>query len=178
MKKLLIPLAGTVIALSGCTSYRIDNETHAVVTPKYKDGPIYATKWTAGTNRVTATSKAGVWFGFWGCGEGKYAPVPGFMGFSIFPTKRAMNVSKQGATYNACVNNGADALVGAMYKYKVKNYFCVYHSVECTVAAYPAMMDGVEFIKDKPVAIRNDYNVIRIKPYENVEPIKFPGVLK
>lgn len=118
MEKLLMPLVGSMIALSGCTSYRIDNETHAVVTPNYEDGPSYITKWNAETNRVAATSNAGVLFGIFSCGEGKFAPVPGMMGFSIFPTRRAMNVAKQGATYNACVDNSADALVGAMYKYR------------------------------------------------------------
>ncbi len=160
-------LAGlALLALTGCTSYHTERATQALVNPGPMGGPEYRTEWDVSPKKVTAEGTARVNFWVFTSGESKYADVPG-LNLGFFPTDRALYKAKAAATYEACVANKADALLGVTYSYKITDYFLI-STVECTVQGFPATVTGVKLLEDKPVLIDKTKEVIRIKPHETL----------
>ena len=166
MKQLLPTAALALLALTGCTSYHTERATQALVNPGPLNGPEYRTEWDISQKKVTAEGTAHVNFWVFTSGENKYADVPG-LNLGFFPTDRAIHKAKAAATYEACVQNKADALLGVTYSYKVTDYFFT-STVECTVQGFPATVTGLKLLEDKPVLIDKGKEVIRIKPHETL----------
>jgi len=160
MKKALL-LAGTaLLALTGCVSHHTDRGAQAMATPVSEGGPAYHTNWDVARTRTSANASAGVILGIFTTGEGLYAKTPTlFPGF--LPLGTAIEDAKAAATYKACNAAKADALLGAIYDYQVRDYFFV-KWIDCSVRGYPAVMTSVEITKDKPVLIGKDQQLVRI----------------
>ncbi len=156
----------TLAALTGCTSYYTERGAQPLVNPGALAGPQYHTDWKVSDTKTTAEGSAKVLFWVFTSGEPKYAEVPGSSG-GFLPTDRAIHKAKAAATYEACAKNGADALLGVTYSYKITDYFFT-SVVECTVQGYPATIAGVRLLEDKPVLIDNTKQLIRVKPYEEI----------
>lgn len=156
--KQFLPLAGlALLAFTGCVSYHTERNTQALVNPGPMNGPEYRTEWEIAQKKVTAEGNARVNFWVFTSGENKYADVPGFdLGF--FPSDRALHMAKAAATYEACVRNNADALLGVTYSYKITDYFFT-STVECTVQGFPATVTGLKLLEDKPVLIDKNKEV-------------------
>lgn len=155
-----------LIALTGCTSYYTERGAQPLVNPGALSGPEYHTDWKVSDKKVTAEGSAKVLFWVFTSGEPKYAEVPGFTA-GIFPTDRAIYKAKAAATYEACAANGADALLGVTYSYKITDYFFT-SVVECQVQGFPATISGVKLVEDRPVLIDKTKELIRVKPYESI----------
>lgn len=166
MKHALTLATLALVALTGCTTYYTERSTQALVNPGPMSGPEYRTEWEVSQKKVTAEGSASVNFWIFTSGENKYASVPG-LNLGFFPSDRAIHKAKAAATYEACVQNKADALLGVTYNYKVTDYFFT-SIVECTVQGFPATVTGVKLLEDKPVLIDKGKEVIRIKPYETL----------
>ena len=168
MKKITF-FTGLALAMlmTGCVSYHTERNTQAVVAPSAEAAPKYRTEWNISQSRTTASGSARVWFGLFVSGDAKYANVPGWnVGF--LPTDRAVNKAKSAATYVACENTKADALLNVAYKYKVTDYI-IFSNVECEVVGYPAQITGVKLQENQSYLIDEGKKVIRMKTWETLE---------
>lgn len=165
MKKFTLLTSVALIAmLTGCVSYHTERDTQSVINPSAEEGPKYNTEWKIDQTRTTAKGSAKVWFGLFVSGEAKYANVPGWnLGF--FPTDRAVNKAKAAATYNACEQTKADALLGVAYKYKVTDYF-FFSTIDCEVVGYPANITGLTLQEHQSILIDEGKKIVRMKPWE------------
>ncbi len=168
MKKVLFPLAVMAMVFSGCTTYYTDRSAQSRVNPTQAGGADYFTKWKVDDARVEAESSAAVLFGLFLLDENKNFDLDDGVGATFTPSGRAVRAAKMGATYDACEQNNADNLLGAIYTYKVTNFCYIVQTVDCKVQGYPAFMNGVEFIESKPWVIEKDQEVIQLKPYETL----------
>ena len=121
MKSCAVLAVVALATLTGCVSYYTETETQALVNPAAGTNPVYRTEWDIKTNKVSADGSARILFWIFTSGEPKYADIPCHSGF--FPTDRAVYKAKAAATYTACTNSKSDALLGAIYNYKITNYF-------------------------------------------------------
>ena len=168
MKKLTF-FAGLALAMlmTGCVSYHTERNTQAVVNPSAEAGPKYRTEWDISQTRTKANGSATVWFGLFVSGDAKYADVPGWnVGF--LPSDRAVSKAKSAATYVACENTKADALVGVAYKYKVTDYF-FYSVVDCEVVGYPAQITGIKVQEHQSILIDEGKKIVRMEPWETLQ---------
>ncbi len=169
MQKLFIPMIIAATLAAGCTTYHTDRGAQAHEAPTALMGPYYHTDWEVSPTRITATSKAGVLFGWLLLSDGKDAKLPSTPADHFFPSSRSIYAAKSDATYNALTNAKADDLLGAIYQYEHTNYLWIYQTTKCTVQGFPATMKGVKIIEDKPVVINNDQQIIRINAWDNLE---------
>lgn len=166
MKKFTLFTSVVLIAmLTGCATYYTERDTQAVVALSKADGPKYNTEWKIDQTRTTAKGSAKVWFGLFVSGEAKYADLPGWWNVAFFPSSRAINKAKAAATYNACEQTKADALVGVAYKYKVTSYL-FFSTIDCEVVGYPANITGFTLQDHQSVLIDEGKKVIHLKPWE------------
>jgi hypothetical protein len=168
MKKIaFFAMACVATFVTGCVSYHTERDTQSIVNPSADQGPTYRTNWKIEQKRTSATGSARVWFGLFVSGDAKYANVPGWnMGF--LPSDRAVSKAKAAATYAACEQTNADALLGVAYKYKMTDYI-IFSTVDCEVEGYPAKVTGLTLQDTKPVLIDDGKKVIRMKTYETLE---------
>ncbi len=165
MKSCAVLAVVALATLTGCVSYYTETETQALVNPAAGTNPVYRTEWDIKTNKVSADGSARILFWIFTSGEPKYADIPCHSGF--FPTDRAVYKAKAAATYTACTNSKSDALLGAIYNYKITNYFFT-STVECSVRGFPATVSGIKLIEDKPILIDKDSQIVRVKQDETV----------
>ncbi len=166
MRRVMLIASVALMALTGCTTYYAERNTQDQVSLLPQSGPYYRSEWQISDTRTKALGTARVWFGFLTSGEPKYADVPG-LNLPFFPTDRAIYRAKSAATYNACEQTKADALLGVAYKYMVTNYL-IFSTVECEVVGYPARVAGMKLLEDHPVLVDDTTKVIRIKPWETL----------
>lgn len=166
MKKAMVLAGLALVALTGCTSYYTERGAQAQIDPHAEFAPGYRTEWNVAESRTKAEGSASVWFWFFTSGEPRYAEVPG-LNMPFLPTGRAIYRAKAAATYNACEQAGADALMGVSYKYTVTDYFFT-SKVECEVVGFPATISAIKIIEDQPVLIDDTKELIRIKAWENL----------
>lgn len=167
MNKVMLLAGMALVALTGCTSYYTDQAAQAQVAAVPSAGPEYRTEWKIADQRVKADGNAKSWFGIFTSGDSKFAELPG-LNVSFFGTSHAIYRAKASATYTACEQAKADALLGASYRYCVTNYL-FFSTVKCEVLGYPATITGLEPRENKLVLIRNDQKIVRLKPWETVE---------
>lgn len=166
MKKSALFFGLATLALAGCTSYYTERGAQSQVDPYPTLPPGYRTEWNVAEQRTKAEGSARVWFWFFTSGDPKHAEVPG-LNMPFFPSDRAIYRAKAAATYNACEQANADALLGVSYKYTVTNYFFT-SKVECEVVGFPATITALKFREDQPVLIDKSKEIIRIKPWERL----------
>jgi len=165
MKKLLIPAVLTCVAATGCVS--INTYREGDVEPQeglqdYSANP-YKINYDLGQQRVKGSGKSECWFWFFSSGDGRHMSYPGVCFDSGVAT------AKESATFDAVESAKADALMGAMYRYtKTSKFWGIYKSVDCEVIGFPAKVSGIEKIEDRPVLIKKEDQVIRLKPWEKL----------
>lgn len=164
MKKLMIPAAIAALAC-GCTS--INTYRDGEVYPQeglqdYSSNP-YRIDYDLGKERVKGVGKSECWCWFFSSGDGRHMMYPGVCFDSGVAT------AKESATFDAAENSKADAIMGAMYRYtKISKWFGFYKSVDCEVIGFPAKVSGIKKIEDRPVLLRKEDQVIRLKPWEKL----------
>lgn len=160
MKQMLMAAAAALL-MAGCTSFHVERDTQLAPTMSdYSSNPYYI-DYSIKNDRAKGTGTASCWFWWFVSSDGKFAPVPSM------DLSRAVRAAKASATYDALENGNADALMGALYRYKVKDYF-VYQKIECEATGFPANMKSVNMIQDKPTILPNDVQIVRLKPWETL----------
>lgn len=99
----------------------------------------------AGKTAVSGEATVHNLFGLFTWGVSEFAD-DAFVSTSVLPFQLAVSpltVAKQGATYNACAANKADAILAAKYKLDIADFF-VYKSIKAKVTGYPATIKGVK----------------------------------
>lgn len=144
MKKMLI-LAGIALTLmTGCLS----TNTNDGATPvEFKVEKAYTADVDIQKDATKAEATVNCLFGLITWGVTEYADeafVSSNSGLGLF--KDPMTVAKQGATYKACKDANADALLGATYHIDTEDYF-IFKKVKCTAEGYPATIKGVKEVK-------------------------------
>lgn len=167
MKKVLTLAGLALLALTGCTSYYTERAAQSQIDPYAVGTEGYVTEWNIADKRTSAKGTARVLFWVFTSGEPKYADVPDSLP-AFWPTDRAINKAKAAATYTACEQTKADALLGVAYKYKVTDYFFT-STVECEVIGFPANVKGLKIPDSKAVLINADQKIMRLSPWEKLE---------
>jgi len=166
MTKSLVATALAAAALTGCVS-----------VDKYHEGPVdpqegltdlstnpYAIDYAVGKDRKTGTGHSECWFWIFSSNDGRHMSAPGIT------LDSGLRSAKESATYDVVEKTKADALVGALYKYtKTSKWLGIYKSTDCEVIGFPAYVKSVEMIKDRPVVISKDQQLIRIKQGEKID---------
>ncbi len=138
MKRVTMAAAAALL-VAGCTSFHVERDTQLAPTMSdYSSNPYYI-DYSIGNDRAKGTGSASCWFWIFVSSDGKFAPVPSI------DMSWAVRAAKASATYDALENGRADALMGALYRYKVRDYF-VYQKVECEATGFPANMKSVNMI--------------------------------
>lgn len=167
--KRLIGAAFFVSALSGCVTEEIYREGDVDAQAGLVDNSVnpYKINYDLGQQRVSGSGKSECWCWFFSSNEGRYMSFPGFS------FDAGVSAAKASATFNAVENAKADALMGAMYRYvRTSKWLGFYKSVKCDVIGFPAFVNGIEKIEDKPVVIEKDQQIIRMKPWEKIETLE------
>lgn len=164
----IVFFAGLILAtLTGCVTYHTERGTQALENPSAGDVPNYRTEWEVSQKRVTAEGFSRIWFGFIVSGETKYAEVPGWH-LATSASSRAIHRAKAAATYEACDETNADALLGISYRYKLTNYL-FFTTVSCEATGFPATVRRLVIQEDQPILIDKNQELIRLKPWEKVQ---------
>lgn len=152
MKKLMMAAIGMVACsvVTGCMSEAVTNGGAYANLPDPKPDE-YLLHWKEKKSEmVEYTATVGEVLSFFDVGE--IAPwllrdKENFWGpFKIPPSIDSK--ARNAAVYKACLNEGCDALLGAMYYVKTTKY--PFYSVStCKVRGYPAKITGIENITNK-----------------------------
>lgn len=165
MNKMMIPLAMTGLMLCGCLS-----------TDTYRDGDIdpqrglqdnsanpYVIDYKIRPQRVKGKGRSDCWCWFFASNDGRHMTAPGFTFDS------SVRSAKESATFDAVAAAKADTMVGAIYTYTQNSTWLGFHKwVECEVIGFPADVAGVEKVESRPVLLKKDEQVIRVKPWEKL----------
>ena len=143
MKKLMV-FGGALAAmlLTGCMSTHTNDGTAVVkisITKDYKAEIVAQEK--AVTGEATVHNVLGIFT--WGVSEFADDSFVTTTGSSFQLGISPCDAAKQGATYKACADAKADAILAAKYKLDIADYF-VYKKVNCKVTGYPASIKGVK----------------------------------
>ena len=136
MNKMFFLVGLCLVALTGCVTYHAERGAQALENPTPFEGPNYRTEWSISEQRVTAQGFSRIWLGFLVSAETKYTEAPGEH-FTLSASERAIQYAKAAATYEACDQTNADALLGISYRYKVTNYL-IFTTVSCEATGFPA----------------------------------------
>ena len=185
MKKLMI-VAAAAAALAGCTSVEVTREG------SYNDAQLkmddcsnnpYWIDWDVKQTRVDGTGASTCWFWFFASTDGRSYAAPGFTFDS------GVSAAKDSATYDAVEKAKSDALLGCMYRItKTSKWLGIYKETRADVKGFPADVKSINLIKDRPVVIQKDQQIIRLNPNEKLDtsalpkpertlPLPIPGLL-
>lgn len=166
MSKVVMMAAVACAGICGCIS--VDTYRDGDVEPQqgladHSANP-YKINYELGNARVKGTGKSECWFWFFSSSDGRHMQFPGITFDS------GVKAAKESATFDAVESSHSDALMGAMYRYtKTSKFLGIYKSVDCEAIGFPAKVSGIEKIADRPVLLRKDDQVIRLKPWEVLE---------
>ena len=184
MRKLLV-VAAAAAALAGCTSVEITREG------SYNDAQLkmadcssnpYRIDWDVKQSRVDGTGTSTCWFWFFASTDGRCYAAPGFTFDS------GVSAAKDSATYDAVEKAKSDALLGCMYRItKTSKWLGIYKETRADVKGFPADVKSIDLIKDRPVVIQKDQQIIRLNSNERLDtsalpktektfPLPFPGL--
>jgi len=80
-----------------------------------------------------------------------------------------VSAAKDSATYHAVEDAKSDALLGCMYKVtKTSKCFGIYKETKAEVRGFPADVKGIELVKDHPVLIEKDKQIVRLNSWESL----------
>ena len=166
MKKVMI-LAAAAAALAGCTSVEITREgSYNDAQLKMDDSSTnpYHIDWDVAQTRVEGTGASTCWFWFFSSTDGRTYAAPGFT------FDAAVSSAKDAATFDAVEKAQSDALLGCMYRItKTSKWLGMYKETRADVKGFPANVKSIELIKDRPIVIDKDYQVVRVNNWEKPE---------
>jgi len=152
-------------ALVGCTSIEITREggyNDAQLKMNDKSHNPYHIDWDVKHKRVTSEGTSTCWFWFFASTDGCRYAAPGFT------LDSGVSAAKDSATFHAVEDAKSDALLGCMYRItKTSKFLGIYKEVKAEVKGYPADVKSIELIKDRPVLIGKDQQIVRLKNWES-----------
>ena len=172
MNKLMI-VATLAVAAAGCTSVSVTREgCYNKVQDDMTDCSYnpYHIDWDIKGDRVTASGTSKCWFWFFASSDGyRYAsPSVSF--------DSGTSAAKDSATYHAVDNAKSDALLGCMYRVtKTSKWLGIYKETKAEVTGFPANVKSIELIKDRPVVVDKDKQIVRIPAWETLSNGKSSG---
>lgn len=166
MKKLMIPAVAIAMMTCGCLSVDVTRDGD-VDAQQYLDdcsfNP-YKINYKIGKQRVKGTGHSECWCWIFSFNDGRHMTPPGFT-FSS-----AVRSAKESATFEAVENAKADTLLGAMYRTtQTSKWLGFYKSVDSEVIGFPAYVNEIQQIEDRPVLLHQGDQVIRVKPWEKLK---------
>lgn len=165
MKKLMAA-AVLVTAFAGCTSVEITregsfNDEQLKMTDCSKNP--YHIDWDIEHTRVKGEGVSTCWFWFFSSTDGRRYSAPGFTFDS------GVSAAKDSATYDAVEKSKSDALLGCMYRVtKTSKFFGIYKETKADVKGFPANVKSIELIKERPVLLHKDEQIIRLNNWEEL----------
>ena len=171
MKKLMI-VAAAAAALAGCTSVEVTREgSYNDAQLKMADGSNnpYSIDWDVKPVRVDGSGASTCWFWFFASTDGRSYAAPGFTFDS------GVSAAKDSATFDAVEKANSDALLGCMYRItKTSKWLGIYKETRADVKGFPADVKAITLIKDRPVVIQKDQQIIRLNPNEKLDTSAIP----
>jgi hypothetical protein len=165
MKKLAIVTVATAI-FAGCTSVEVTREG------SYNDAQLkmedisenpYHIDWDVAPARVEGTGSSTCWCWFFASTDGRSYAAPGITFDS------AVSDAKDAATFDAVEKSNSDALLGCMYQItKTSKWLGFYKETKARVRGFPANVKSIEVIKDRPVMLDKDVQIIRLPNWEKI----------
>ena len=153
-------------AFTGCTSVEITREgSYNDAQLKMRDcsdNP-YHIDWDIAHERVTGSGSSTCWCWFFSSSDGRAYDAPGFSFGS------GVSAAKDAATYDAVEKVKCDALLGCMYRLtKTSKWLGFYKETKAEVKGFPANVKSIELIKDRPVILEKDKQIIRLNNWEYI----------
>ena len=153
-------------AFAGCTSVEIAREgSYNDAQLKMRDcsdNP-YHIDWDIAHERVTGSGSSTCWCWFFSSSDGRAYDAPGFSFGS------GVSAAKDAATYDAVEKAKCDALLGCMYRLtKTSKWLGFYKETKAEVKGFPANVKSIELIKDRPVILEKDKQIIRLNNWEYI----------
>ena len=144
MKKTMLfaAFAFVAFAVTGCTAVNTSQGAYApdvTITKSYTADIEH--KNTAVSGQATVYNLFGIFT--WGVTSFADDAFVGNTNNSFSITTNPMDVAKQGATYKACNDNGADMLLGAKYKVDTQDYI-VFKIITCDASGFPGVVKGIK----------------------------------
>lgn len=165
MNKLMVVTA-LAVAVVGCTSVEVIREG------SYNDAQLkmadcsnnpYHIEWDVARDRVNGVGSSKCWFWIFTSTDGcKYAAPRVTFGSGL-------SAAKDSATFDAVEKAQCDALLGCMFRTtKTSKWLGIYKETKSEVKGFPANVKSIELIKDRPVLMQKDQQVIRLQPWETL----------
>lgn len=165
-------VAAAAAALAGCTSVEITREG------SYNDAQLkmadcsnnpYSIDWDVKPSRVDGTGASTCWFWFFASTDGRSYAAPGFTFDS------GVSAAKDSATFDAVEKANSDALLGCMYRItKTSKWLGIYKETRADVKGFPADVKAITLIKDRPVVLHKDQQIVRLSPNEKLDTSAIP----
>ena len=165
MNKLMVAVALTV-AFAGCTSVEITREG------SYNDAQLkmtdcsnspYHIDWDIEHARVDGEGISTCWFWFFSSTDGRCYSAPGFT------FDAGVSAAKDSATFDAVEKSKCDALLGCMYRVtKTSKWLGIYKETKAEVKGFPANVKSIELVKDRPVLLHKDQQIVRFNNWEEL----------
>lgn len=166
-KSMMVAVAGLVgAAITGCTSVEVVREG------SYNDAQLkmadlsnnpYHIDWDIEKARVDGAGTSTCWCWFFSSSDGRSYSAPGFTFDS------AVSSAKDAATFDAVEKAKCDALLGCMYRVtKTSKWLGFYKETKAEVKGFPAHVKSIELIKDRPVMLDKDVQIIRLQNWEKL----------
>ena len=166
MKKLMVVAALAAVA-TGCTSIEVTREggyNDAQAKMFDQSNSPYHIDWKVQNERVKAEGASSCWFWFFASSDGCRYAAPGFT------LDSGLAAAKDSATFHAVEDSKSDALMGCMYRItKTSKWLGIYTETKAEVTGFPANVAGIEVIKDRPVVVGKDEQIIRLPTWEHLD---------
>ena len=165
MKK-IIAMAAMAAVFAGCTSVEIIREgsyNDAQLKMSDHSNNPYHIDWDIEHQRVNGSGLSTCWFWFFSSSDGRAYSAPGFT------FDAGTSAAKNAATYDAVEKANCDALLGCMYRVtKTSKWLGIYKETKAEVKGFPANVKSIELIKDRPVLLDKDHQIIRLNNWETI----------
>ena len=165
MNKIIIVTIAAAI-LTGCTTVEVSREgTYNDAQFKMADcsNSPYHIEWDVTKDRVEGAGSSTCWFWFFSSTDGRRYSAPGFT------FDAGVSAAKDSATFDAVEKANCDALLGCMYRVtKTSKWLGIYKETQAEVKGFPAKVKSIELLKDRPVLIDKDHQIIRVNTWERL----------
>jgi len=167
MNRMLIITAVGALAFAGCTSVEVTREgTYNDAQLKMSDhsNDPYHIDWDVADKRVYGSGTSTCWFWIFASNDGRKYAAPGVTFDS------GVAAAKDSATFDAVSKAKCDALLGCMYRTtKTSKWLGIYKETKSDVKGFPANVKSIELLKDRPVIVDNDKQIVRLKNWETLD---------
>ena len=166
MNKIMVVAAFAAVA-AGCTTVQVTREgdyNDAQAKMSDQSNNPYHIDWDVRAERVKGEGKATCWFWFFATTDGYDYASPGFTFDS------GVAAAKDSATFRAAEDSKSDAIMGCMYRVtKTSKWLGIYKEISAEVTGFPADVKSISLIKDRPVIIDKNLQIIRLPNWEYLE---------